>query len=744
MTDNQPQIVRLLDSTGLTVLDSIDCEYEDSFCLETFGDLITQAEEVEPKGSKHFIIARVQTWDHKQPGRAFYSYYHAHHLNKLLFQTQVYLDKKLIHRLHVMNPLTNTDIIGNVLYFIVVGRSDNEMAGAVTAAKKQSMGSKNDNGIKATAAIESASSPPSDQGSTTRPKVTIKVDTAVNSRGDSSKPKLNFIAHPPTPSVSRMPPLQNDTAMLNRAFHHQLPVLDEDEDADDGYAQGGSVGGDNLNGSEYDSAPQSPAKSILFEKLQSPLELANNGWTLKGTVTSEVGAKEQLMVEKLPSPSIRSAYGTRQNPFSAYPSSPLRAEFGAGAATSGGKKASRRTSSQALKGAIDKQIKGAKGFNQLQESSSKLIESLQLQQDNSGSQETQQKQNQPSGSGVKFDVPSNTKAGDSNIKGGKRIPVNLTVSTALNVNVSSGPKTADVNGLKQRRRQNAPITPSPFRPPLSAFPYLDERVQNKLAAIVPTGQITQRGAPLTPVQALAVIPPSSKQRRRQLSFMNSVESSGSFNATIEDWQKMKSQEQRPKINTRNDQLVQIQISSARSDDVEDDDNDNGVEDLHSRSGKYDEVKPFGGLNIVAVEDVDSLSRTQQDQTINQQKGDVVSFDAVLLATDGDFLEQSRIRAIFRENAVHQQDAVLFEMPPFTGDDNNDGVTNALRGNRLLTDEGVIPCDFCFPTDQQLNHPNPYLRVFHQLKCYFLIIVLTAAIVGFIYLVANRSSPPSGS
>lgn len=77
---------------------------------------------------------------------------------------------------------------------------------------------------------------------------------------------------------------------------------------------------------------------------------------------------------------------------------------------------------------------------------------------------------------------------------------------------------------------------------------------------------------------------------------------------------------------------------------------------------------------------------------------MVSFDAVLLATDGDFLEQSRIRAIFRENAVHQQDAVLFEMPPFTGDDNNDGVTNALRGNRLLTDEGVIPCDFCFPTD----------------------------------------------
>lgn len=61
----------------------------------------------------------MQTWDHKQPDKAFYSYYHAHHLNKLLFQTQYYFTTKLIHRLRVLNPLTNTDIIGNVLYFMV-------------------------------------------------------------------------------------------------------------------------------------------------------------------------------------------------------------------------------------------------------------------------------------------------------------------------------------------------------------------------------------------------------------------------------------------------------------------------------------------------------------------------------------------------------------------------------------------------------------------------------------------------
>ncbi|KAJ3027705.1 UNVERIFIED_CONTAM: hypothetical protein HDU68_003292 [Siphonaria sp. JEL0065] len=113
------EVIRLLDSKGDRVLDSVAAEYEDSFCLETFGDLIASHDACEPKGTRSFIIARVQTWDHKQPDSKFFSYYNAYHLNKILFQTQVYLDKKLIHRLNVLNPLSNTDIIGNVQYFMV-------------------------------------------------------------------------------------------------------------------------------------------------------------------------------------------------------------------------------------------------------------------------------------------------------------------------------------------------------------------------------------------------------------------------------------------------------------------------------------------------------------------------------------------------------------------------------------------------------------------------------------------------
>lgn len=113
------QVIQLYDSEGLKVLDSVSLEYEDSFSLESFKDLNDSFYSIEPVGTKCLIIARVQTWDPKQPDKSFYSYYNAFLLNKILFQTQMYLGKKLIHRLQVLNPLTNTDIIGHIQYFMV-------------------------------------------------------------------------------------------------------------------------------------------------------------------------------------------------------------------------------------------------------------------------------------------------------------------------------------------------------------------------------------------------------------------------------------------------------------------------------------------------------------------------------------------------------------------------------------------------------------------------------------------------
>lgn len=63
-------IIRLMDSTGKIVQDSLSGEYEDSFCLETFEDLCKAHFAVLPVNSKGFIIARVQTVDPKQPEKA--------------------------------------------------------------------------------------------------------------------------------------------------------------------------------------------------------------------------------------------------------------------------------------------------------------------------------------------------------------------------------------------------------------------------------------------------------------------------------------------------------------------------------------------------------------------------------------------------------------------------------------------------------------------------------------------------
>lgn len=73
-------LVKLMDSSSTIMIDSISGDYEDSFSLETFADMIHLHHDAAPANSKGFIIARVQTRDSKQPNKAFYSYYDAFHL----------------------------------------------------------------------------------------------------------------------------------------------------------------------------------------------------------------------------------------------------------------------------------------------------------------------------------------------------------------------------------------------------------------------------------------------------------------------------------------------------------------------------------------------------------------------------------------------------------------------------------------------------------------------------------------
>lgn len=238
--------IRLMDATGTVVLDSVATEYEDSFCLETFGELCGAAIEFEPRGSKHFIIARVQTWDPKQPEKSFYSYYHAHHLNKILFQTQVWLEKKLIHRLHVLNPLTNTDIIGNVLYFLVARKTS-----------KSANGSEKYEFFTRQAQLAQQ---------TTLGAVPLTVTVA-----------------PPSPSVAKLPNLFLDPVVLNQVLHNH-------------------GGDDSTDGHDFKRPPLSPLPGLTSSEAN---DLVKNGWTMGGSVCAEAADDVLFRSQSAPEAPVR-------------------------------------------------------------------------------------------------------------------------------------------------------------------------------------------------------------------------------------------------------------------------------------------------------------------------------------------------------------------------------------------------------------------------------------------------------
>ena len=100
------------------LVDTVDATNEDPFTLESFEDLIRAHAD---KG-KDFLLARVVTMEERtdgsdEPGRLYYSYYSAHHINKVLFRTQP--EEGLLHRMKSKNPLNNMLVVGDVHYYVV-------------------------------------------------------------------------------------------------------------------------------------------------------------------------------------------------------------------------------------------------------------------------------------------------------------------------------------------------------------------------------------------------------------------------------------------------------------------------------------------------------------------------------------------------------------------------------------------------------------------------------------------------
>ena len=316
-------------------------------------------------------------------------------------------------------------------------------------------------------------------------------------------------------------------------------------------------------------------------------------------------------------------------------------------------------------------------------------------------------------------------------------------------------------------KQNAPLSASPNAYPPAMFPTGGSPAasagqqqllsRQRLQAAAPAGTVTQRGKALTPLQALSVVPNSTRTRRRSLSYMNSVVSTGNVGGSIDQWKSM----------VREDRLASPAMDDAEA-------------RLATAAGQFDVVKPFlqeelppaatttaaaaleakftnantsaTAIDVpptataatataakVPVTSKPAPTATTSTTTIIQKTVEETFYDAVLIATDNDFLETSRVRAIFRDNAVTPGDAQLFEMPPYLGDNADGGDGNGGGGAATHFDDTMLPCDYCFPTDEQVRNGSAAMRIFHRVKCYLFVMAVTAVVVALIVMATNNNN-----
>ncbi|KAH9244406.1 hypothetical protein BASA81_018193 [Batrachochytrium salamandrivorans] len=274
------------------------------------------------------------------------------------------------------------------------------------------------------------------------------------------------------------------------------------------------------------------------------------------------------------------------------------------------------------------------------------------------------------------------------------------------------------SGINNRRRTEFTIPITSLLPSGPVHVHRPTRVQ------APPGIITRFTVPVPKDDLAKIVPKTYRGHRRSLSYQNAVSASGTP-ASFEEWVRMVHQE-KGQIKDR---------------------------EMSETGDEYDVVKPFsqtpktptrmGGRDFKLATIVDETaiqvnspegvpdgnmkllnsdglprenfktSKMMNDDKEDQDLDlDIIIYDAFLIATDNDFLESSKIRALFRENAIVPDDAKLFEMPAYTGEQQSSPTVEIVEDSLL--------CEWCYPSSQVLSQTTPCIRAFHRAKkirCY---------------------------
>ncbi|KND03754.1 uncharacterized protein SPPG_01209 [Spizellomyces punctatus DAOM BR117] len=175
-------VVNAVDHENVLV-DVLEAQNEDPFTLEPFDSLI----QMHMEKDKDFIIARVTTVDPNDETRFYYSYYAAHHINKVLFRTQP--EEGLLHRMKAKNPLNNMTIVGDVHYFVVSAAAMRAQNNAITPGRSSFDSIRSVNSIRSISSIRSVNS--------IRSMMSVFSTASVSSTGSGRREFDRFRRRPP-------------------------------------------------------------------------------------------------------------------------------------------------------------------------------------------------------------------------------------------------------------------------------------------------------------------------------------------------------------------------------------------------------------------------------------------------------------------------------------------------------------------------------------------------------------------
>ncbi|KAJ3259584.1 hypothetical protein HK103_002138 [Boothiomyces macroporosus] len=282
------------------------------------------------------------------------------------------------------------------------------------------------------------------------------------------------------------------------------------------------------------------------------------------------------------------------------------------------------------------------------------------------------------------------------------------------------PITQVTSPVKQDRRGSAVLNVT------SMLPTGQLMVNGNNQVIGEKGVITRFAVPIPKEELPNIVPKTQKGHRRSLSYRNAVSASGAP-ASFLEWTKMVEEEKRMLKNQQTepegDHYDQVRPFSATAELP------SGMKSPLS-PGIKSPLSPQ--LETIRDDEEEELPVIQMNKIdgVREEEQETIFYDAVYFANDNEFLETSKIRQIFRNNAINPEDAKLFEMKEYTGEEAN------AQDFEIIGE--AFPCECCYPSEEELSRMSPALRFLHNHKCILLASSICTIVIVFILVMMLTS------